>query len=124
MLGRVHSLLLLSSVELLLLLFLLLAWGGPPMIPPSIILTWTPCEAAAAAGEEEEANSASISRALAGLIALRSKKYSDSFRSLCLYLGLEVASAILWATSIASRGGTMDKMTSDELQSSMSSATI
>lgn len=119
MLGRVHSLLLLSSVELLLFLFLLLAWGGPPMIPPSIILTWTSCEA-----EEEEANSASISRALAGLIALRSKKYSDSFRSLCLYLGLEVASAILWATSTASRGGTMDKMTSDELQSSMSSATI
>lgn len=123
MLGRVHSLLLLSSVELLLLLFLLLAWGGPPMIPPSIILTWTPCEAAAAE-EEEEANSASISRALAGLIALRSKKYSDSFRSSCLYLGLEVASTILWATSTASRGGTMDKMTSDELQSSMSSATI
>lgn len=124
MLGRVHSLLLLSSVELLLLLlFLLLAWGGPPMIPPSIILTWTPCEAAAAE-EEKEANSASISRALAGLIALRSKKYSDSFRSSCLYLGLEVASAILWATSTASRGGTMDKMTSDELQSSMSSATI
>lgn len=117
MLGRVHSLLLLSSVELL---FLLLAWGGPPMIPPSIILTWTSCEAE----EEEEANSASISRALAGLIALRSKKYSDSFRSLCLYLGLEVASTILWATSTASRGGTMDKMTSDELQSSMSSATI
>lgn len=120
MLGRVHSLLLLSSVELLLLLFLLLAWGGPPMIPPSIILTWASCEAE----EEEEANSASISRALAGLIALRSKKYSVSFRSLCLYLGLEVASAILWATSTASRGGTMDKMTSDELQSSMSSATI
>lgn len=119
MLGRVHSLLLLSSVELL---FLLLAWGGPPMIPPSIILTWTSCEAEEE--EEEEANSASISRALAGLIALRSKKYSDSFRSLCLYLGLEVASAILWATSTASRGGTMDKMTSDELQSSMSSATI
>lgn len=123
MLGRVHSLLLLSSVELLLLLFLLLAWGGPPMIPPSIILTWAPCEAAAAE-EEEEANSASISRALAGLIALRSKKYSDSFRSLCLYLGLEVASTILWATSTASRGGKMDKMTSDELQSSMSSATV
>lgn len=122
MLGRVHSLLLLSSVELLLLLFLLLAWGGPPMIPPSIILTWASCEAEEE--EEEEANSASISRALAGLIALRSKKYSDSFRSLCLYLELEVASAILWATSIASRGGTMDKMTSDELQSSMSSATI
>lgn len=122
MLGRVHSLLLLSSVELLLLfLFLLLALGGPPMIPPSIILTWTSCEAEE---EEEEANSASISRALAGLIALRSKKYSDSFRSLCLYLGLEVASAILWATSTASRGGTMDKMTSDELHSSMSSATI
>lgn len=121
MLGRVHSLLLLSSVELLLLLFLLLAWGGPPMIPPSIILTWASCEAEE---EEEEANSASISRALAGLIALRSKKYSDSFRSLCLYLGLEVASTILWATSTASRGGTMDKMTSDELQSSMSSATI
>lgn len=117
MLGRVHSLLLLSSVE-----ELLLAWGGPPMIPPSIILTWTSCEAEEE--EEEEANSASISRALAGLIALRSKKYSDSFRSLCLYLGLEVASAILWATSTASRGGTMDKMTSDELQSSMSSATI
>lgn len=123
MLGRVHSLLLLSSVELLLFLFLLLAWGGPPMIPPSIILTWASCEAAAAE-EEEEANSASISRALAGLIALRSKKYSDSFRSSCLYLGLEVASAILRATSTASRGGTMDKMTSDELQSSMSSATI
>lgn len=122
MLGRVHSLLLLSSVELLLLLFLLLAWGGPPMIPPSIILTWASCEAEEE--EEEEVNSASISRALAGLIALRSKKYSDSFRSSCLYLGLEVASAILWATSTASRGGTMDKMTSDELQSSMSSATI
>lgn len=121
MLGRVHSLLLLSSVEELLLL-LLLAWGGPPMIPPSIILTWTSCEAEEE--EEEEANSASISRALAGLTALRSKKYSDSFRSLCLYLGLEVASTILWATSTASRGGTMDKMTSDELQSSMSSATI
>lgn len=72
--------------------------GGPPMIPPSTKRT------------EEFSKRVAIERAVLGLMALRSKKYSGLDRDWKAGLPQPVALMIRCAVATASRGGTIEMM--------------